>query len=94
MIALTERQCSRAACNTHFIMYKSYLHDANCQDGLQNVILDPGWILDRDRPSLSRNILGQDARSRVLRPAKPSALMQLRQLIGLTCFARLQQRHV
>jgi hypothetical protein len=32
-------------------------------------ILDPGWILERDR--LSRNIPGEDARSRVNTPAKP-----------------------
>jgi hypothetical protein len=77
-----------------YICYVQILLDVNCHDGLQIVILDPGWSLERD--ILSRNILGQDMLGHVHahRPAKPSALMQLPQLMGLTCFARLQQRHV
>ena len=46
--------------------YVPILLNASCHNGLQIVILDPGWSLERD--VLSRNILGQDARSRVLRP--------------------------
>ena len=74
--------------------YVPILLNASCHNGLQIVILDPGWSLERD--VLSRNILGQDAHSRVLRPCSQlslSALVQLPQL-GSTCFARLQQRHV
>jgi hypothetical protein len=49
--------------------YVDILLEKNCHDGLQNVILDPGWIHEHVR--LSRNIIGQDTRSCVLRPAKP-----------------------
>jgi hypothetical protein len=48
--------------------YAPFSLNADCRvyDGLQIVILDTDWSLGRDK--VTRNIFGQDARSRALRP--------------------------
>jgi hypothetical protein len=54
-------------CYYETFCYIAILPNANCHDGQQILILESSV-------ALSRNILGQDARSRVLRPTKPFSL--------------------
>jgi hypothetical protein len=73
MLTLIERQCSRAACKRYILLSTGLNQvqtaDRNLDPGCRWVILAPGCRIQRG--ILSRNILGQDVRSRVLRPAEP-----------------------
>jgi hypothetical protein len=65
----------------HTFCYVQILLDANCHDVLQIIILDPDCSLQCD--ILSRNILGQDARSRVLRASEPFSLHAVASIDGV-----------